>query len=169
VQVFACDCLFRCEALCSAVAGHLEPALLDAVDRRTPDLDELIGAGLVSDANGVRFRHEIVRLAVDRQMPVLRNAALHGMLLAVPQRWEMRTPPFSLITPKVPATAKRCSGTQRLPGIAPRRWGPGPGDREAATHYATALRSDDGAAARPLEGGGCPASRPARPVRRSEG
>jgi DNA-binding CsgD family transcriptional regulator/tetratricopeptide (TPR) repeat protein len=58
--------------LLSAVAG--------AVDR---DLDDLVASGLlVSEPSGLRFRHELTRMAIAQQIASHRAAAIHGAALA---------------------------------------------------------------------------------------
>jgi DNA-binding CsgD family transcriptional regulator len=127
------------------LGGRVDLALLDAVDRPTADLDELIGAGLlVSDANGVRFRHEIVRLAVDGQMPVFRKAALHSELLAVLQRSENADAAVLAYHAEGAGDSEALFGYATLAGHRAAEMG---AHREAAAHYATALRCGDGAAA----------------------
>jgi DNA-binding CsgD family transcriptional regulator/tetratricopeptide (TPR) repeat protein len=47
------------------------------------DLDECLATGiLVADASGVRFRHELVRMAVEAAIPPYRQTELHVRLLA---------------------------------------------------------------------------------------
>src|SRR6266516_545537 len=71
---------------CASLIGtRVEPALLAAA-ARCPDgvLDELLASGLlVDDGTALRFRHEIAWLAVERQVPSHRRAAIHAQILAV--------------------------------------------------------------------------------------
>jgi hypothetical protein len=64
------------------IGVRVEPRLLQAVGRPTDDLDELVAAGLlVPDGSALMFRHEIVRLAVDGEIPGYRKTAIHAALL----------------------------------------------------------------------------------------
>jgi DNA-binding CsgD family transcriptional regulator/tetratricopeptide (TPR) repeat protein len=69
----------------AALAGtRVEVRLIETV-RSCPQstVDEMVGAGLVSgDGGGVRFRHEIARLAVAQSVPAHRVPAVHQSLLA---------------------------------------------------------------------------------------
>ncbi|MDT4923447.1 MAG: hypothetical protein QOG01_1160 [Pseudonocardiales bacterium] len=74
----------RAAEVAALIGGHVEPALLSAVTGpAADDLDELIGAGLlISDVAGLRFRHEISRLTVERDLPAHRRQPVHAALLA---------------------------------------------------------------------------------------
>jgi hypothetical protein len=64
--------------------GRVEPSLLAWVlaDART-SADECIATGiLVPDGTGLRFRHELVRMAVDAGITPHRKTELHARLLA---------------------------------------------------------------------------------------
>jgi AAA ATPase domain len=62
------------------IGARVEPRLLDAAP---PDVDQLLTCGLLAaDGGGLRFRHEIARLAVEQAIPVHRRAAIHGRILA---------------------------------------------------------------------------------------
>lgn len=65
------------------VGTHLDLPLLEAVAGATPAiLDELVSSGvLVSDGAALRFRHEITRLAVEREIPAHRRAPVHARVL----------------------------------------------------------------------------------------
>jgi DNA-binding CsgD family transcriptional regulator len=69
------------------IGGQLDPAVLDSVSGVTADeLDELIDTGvLVSDHALLRFRHEITRLAIERELPAHRRRPMHAALLAALQ------------------------------------------------------------------------------------
>lgn len=66
------------------IGGHLDPALIRAVSAATSaDLDELVDAGvIVSDAAALRFRHEITRVTVERDVPAHRRREIHVAVLA---------------------------------------------------------------------------------------
>jgi DNA-binding CsgD family transcriptional regulator/tetratricopeptide (TPR) repeat protein len=69
----------------AALAGNrLDTTLLEAVvDGAGTAYDSVLGAGLfVTDGHGLRFRHEIARLAVADAVPAPRRAALHERILA---------------------------------------------------------------------------------------
>ncbi|HEX6854572.1 MAG TPA: AAA family ATPase [Streptosporangiaceae bacterium] len=69
----------------AALTGtRVEPPLLTAVTGCPPEaLDELLTSGLLTaDEGGLRFRHEIARLAVAQAVPAHRRAETHGRILA---------------------------------------------------------------------------------------
>jgi DNA-binding CsgD family transcriptional regulator/tetratricopeptide (TPR) repeat protein len=71
-------------AVVAAVTGlHVEPALLKAVTSASDaDLDAIVGSGLlVLEPDGLRFRHELARLAVERELPAHRSAGTHADVL----------------------------------------------------------------------------------------
>jgi DNA-binding CsgD family transcriptional regulator/tetratricopeptide (TPR) repeat protein len=67
------------------IGEHVEPALLRAAaGATTAALDELVASGvLVDDGSGLRFRHEISRLTVERGIPAHRRTTCHEQVLAV--------------------------------------------------------------------------------------
>jgi DNA-binding CsgD family transcriptional regulator len=66
------------------IGTRIEPRLVAAVAAGPPAaLDELLGSGLLaSDGTGLRFRHEIARLAVEQVLPGHRRGAMHARILA---------------------------------------------------------------------------------------
>ena len=75
-------------------------------------IDECLTTGmLVSDADGLRFRHEIARMAVEESLPAHRRADVHG---------------------RIPRRASRRGRRRRTVGAPRRRRG----DREAVLQYA---------------------------------
>lgn len=66
------------------IGTQVEPRLLDAVAAASPpELDELLSCGLlVSDRGALRFRHEIARLTVEREVPAHRRKETHRRALA---------------------------------------------------------------------------------------
>ncbi len=66
------------------IGTRLEPALLAAVSPSAPGvIDEILDSGFfVVDGAGVRFRHEIARLAVEQSIAPHRQRALHGRIFA---------------------------------------------------------------------------------------
>jgi DNA-binding CsgD family transcriptional regulator/tetratricopeptide (TPR) repeat protein len=69
------------------IGTRVDPRLLDAVSSPSERvLDEIVAAGvLVSDRDALRFRHEITRVAVERQVPAHRRRPTHERLLAALQ------------------------------------------------------------------------------------
>ncbi len=66
----------------SVIGGRVDPTLLASVE---PDasIDECLSTGiLLSDLSGLRFRHELVRLAVEESIAARRKAELHARVLA---------------------------------------------------------------------------------------
>ena len=88
-------------------------------------VDELLACGLLAaDSGGLRFRHEIARLAVEQAIPARRRAAIHGQHPHRPALVRAgRTTPSWPFTPRGPTTARPCCGTR------PRRRGGRPGWR----------------------------------------
>lgn len=73
----------------AAVLGsRIEPWLLAAVTREDlPGIDDAIAAGLIRhDADGFSFHHELARVAVLEDLPVIRGIGLHRAVLATLQR-----------------------------------------------------------------------------------
>ena len=66
----------------SVIGGRVDPTLLSLVLPGSP-IDESLSTGiLVPDQQGLRFRHELVRLAVEESIPPRRKVELHGRVLA---------------------------------------------------------------------------------------
>jgi DNA-binding CsgD family transcriptional regulator len=72
----------------AALTGaRVEPRLLEAAAGCPPAaMDALLASGLVAadgapDGSGLRFRHEIARLAVEQAIPAHRRAAIHSRIL----------------------------------------------------------------------------------------
>ena len=68
-----------------AIAPHkVEPWLLDALtDGSALALEECLASGiLIADQDGVAFRHELARLALEEALPPMRAGALHRKALA---------------------------------------------------------------------------------------
>ena len=59
------------------ISGRIDPRLLDAA------VDEVVTAGLlVGDGPGLRFRHELTRLAVEQSIPAHHTGRIHASILA---------------------------------------------------------------------------------------
>jgi DNA-binding CsgD family transcriptional regulator/tetratricopeptide (TPR) repeat protein len=65
------------------LGGRVDLDLLAAVANATDrDLDELVASGLlVSEPSGLRFRHELTRMAIAQEIPAHRAAGVHGAAL----------------------------------------------------------------------------------------
>ena len=67
----------------AAVIGTRVDLALLASAAEDPPVDECLATGiLLADNNGVRFRHELVRMAVEAGIPPYRQTELHARLLA---------------------------------------------------------------------------------------
>ena len=66
------------------LGGRVDLALLAAVAGAAhQDLDELVASGLlVSEPTGLRFRHELTRMAIAQQIPAHRATSVHAAALA---------------------------------------------------------------------------------------
>jgi DNA-binding CsgD family transcriptional regulator/tetratricopeptide (TPR) repeat protein len=127
----------------SLVPDRTELSLLEAVAAADAvALDEAIESGmLVPDAPAVRFRHELARLAVESAVPVGRAAALHGHVLA------------HLVAAGADPARLAFHAEAAGDADAVLRYAPTAGDRaaavgahrEAAAHYARAVRHADAA------------------------
>lgn len=101
---------------CAALIGtSVDPSLLEAACGATPaEVDELVECGvLVSERAMLRFRHELSRIAVAREVPAHRRATIHAAVL----------------------TALLASGSQDDPRLA--HHAERAGDREAVLRFAT--------------------------------
>jgi len=114
----------------------------DAVDR----VEECLASGiLVSNEVGLTFRHELARLATEESLPLDRRVALHRGVLAA-----LTAQPVVDPDPGRAAYHAEAAGDAE----AVRRWAPAAAQRatalgahrEAAAHYASALRFAEGAA-----------------------
>ncbi|MGN6577058.1 MAG: ATP-binding protein, partial [Nocardioides sp.] len=77
------DSAKRVAEAAALLGGRVELDLLAAVVAAGEgDLDELVASGLlVSEPSGLRFRHELTRMAIAREIPAHRAAAIHGAAL----------------------------------------------------------------------------------------
>ena len=68
----------------AVVPDGVEPALLEAVaGADAAAVDECVAAGMLrGEGRGLRFRHELARLAVERAVPAGRRVELHRQILA---------------------------------------------------------------------------------------
>jgi DNA-binding CsgD family transcriptional regulator/tetratricopeptide (TPR) repeat protein/type II secretory pathway predicted ATPase ExeA len=131
-------------SLLEAVAiapGRIEPWLLEAIAEDSVDsLEECLASGMLTEeARGVAFRHELARMAFEQEIPPRRRLALHRAALSAlsgsgdPARLAHHAEAAAipeLVLRHAPAAAARASATGA--------------HREAAAHYAQALRHADG-------------------------
>jgi hypothetical protein len=68
----------------AVVPDGVEPALLEAVaGADAAAVDECVAAGVLrGEGRGLRFRHKLARLAVERAVPAGRRVELHRQILA---------------------------------------------------------------------------------------
>jgi DNA-binding CsgD family transcriptional regulator/tetratricopeptide (TPR) repeat protein len=132
----------------AALTGNrVEAGLLRAVPEHTatdidgtPALDELVTSGLlVPDGAGLRFRHEIARLAVAQAVPVHRAQAIHRCVLAA--RWFSDDARLAF---HAEAAGDGAAVLRHAPAAA-RQAARLASHREAAAQYERALRFADGA------------------------
>ena len=134
----------------AALTGaRAEPALLESVTGCPPAaVDELAASGLVTaDEEGLRFRHEIARLAVTGAVPAHRRAALHTSILAALQAGGCDDD--TRLAFHAEAAGDGTAVLRYAPAAARRAAGLG-AHREAAAQYERALRFADGLDARGL-------------------
>jgi len=129
----------------SIVPQRVELWLLEALTETSlAPVDECMAAGmLVADASGIAFRHELVRLSVEGNVPPQRRLDLHRRALAA-----LAAPPSGV------ADVTRLAYHAEAAGDADAvlRFAPDAGEqaaalgahREAAAQYARALRFGDG-------------------------
>ena len=101
----------------SLIPGGVEIWLLERVASGDLEhLEECLDAGvLTGDRDGVAFRHELARLAIEEVMPIARSRRLHAALIEA-----LLAPPLGAptrrdlpITPRAQATPRRSSNTHR--------------------------------------------------------
>jgi DNA-binding CsgD family transcriptional regulator len=111
-------------------------------------IDECVAAGMLrEDGRGVRFRHELARLAVERAIPAARRVELHRQILAhlvVASRDEP-----ARLAHHAEEAGMAAAVLEHATAAAERASALG-AHREAADHYATALRFAGGLAPRRL-------------------
>jgi DNA-binding CsgD family transcriptional regulator/tetratricopeptide (TPR) repeat protein len=130
----------RTVAETAAVAGAQvdERLLATAVDATSAHLDELLGCGILSsDSTGLRFRHELGRLAVERQLPAHRRRDLHVRVLAAMVAHEVDDEACLAYQAE---GAGDVAAVLRFAPLAGRRAASLGSHREAAAQYERALR-----------------------------
>jgi DNA-binding CsgD family transcriptional regulator/tetratricopeptide (TPR) repeat protein len=128
----------------AVVPPHAELRLLEAlVDEPAAGLDECLASGMLGfEAGAVSFRHELARLAVEESVAPHRQLELHRKALAA-----LAEPPAG--APDLARCAHHADAAGDAGAIL--RFAPAAGDRaaslgayrEAAAHYARALRFGD--------------------------
>ncbi|HEX6857210.1 MAG TPA: AAA family ATPase [Streptosporangiaceae bacterium] len=105
------------------------------------DLDDCLATGiLVADGDGLRFRHELVRMAIEAAIPPHRMAELHARLLTTLE-WQDGADPTLLALHA--EGAGDADAVRRYAPEAARRCAALGAHREAAAHYERALRFSD--------------------------
>lgn len=123
------------------VPGRTELWLLDAA---APDqlshLDACLAAGVLREAgDGVAFRHELARLAVESSVTVARRRSLHGAILTALASPHAGPPDVSRLAHHAEAAGDVASVLEHAP-VAARQAAAAGAHREAAGQYARALR-----------------------------
>ncbi|GAC1450116.1 MAG: AAA family ATPase [Ktedonobacterales bacterium] len=127
--------------LAAVVPARVEQETLDAIlGPGSPGLEECLTAGILrSDGAAVAFRHELARQAIEVTLSPVRQRALHGQVLQT--LLERSTPPTQAARLVHHATHVGDSTlVLRLAPLAARESAARGAHREAAAHYATALR-----------------------------
>ncbi len=139
-------------ALVDAVAvapPHVELWLLEALTGDAVDaLDECLASGVLTHApDGVVFRHELARIAVEESLPPSRRILLHRNALAALADPPAGTPDLERLAHHAEAAGDGPAVLRFAPAAAARAAALG-AHREAAAQYARALRVADGLAPR---------------------
>jgi DNA-binding CsgD family transcriptional regulator/tetratricopeptide (TPR) repeat protein len=129
----------------SVIRGRVELALLTAAmsgPGSPAPIDEGLETGLLlADGPGLRFRHELVRMAVEASIPPNRTAGLHARLLAVLEERGGADP--AVLAHHAEGAGDTTAVGRHAPRAARRSAALG-SHREAAAHYEQALRSAPG-------------------------
>jgi predicted ATPase len=134
----------RTVGIAALISGRFDADLLREVGSNPDDIDELLAAGLVvSEGPALRFRHEIVRLAVADEIPGFRKRVTHSRLLAALER--SGDADVSQLAYHAEGAGDHAA-VLNYAAAAGRRAAELGAHREAVAHFSTALRFDDGAA-----------------------
>jgi len=139
-QLARCEPATRRIVETAAVIGtRVDPALLSLVlEESSSSADECLGTGMmVPDGNELRFRHELVRLAVDAGIPPQRKSQLHARMLAALEQRGDADP--ALLAHHAEGAANEKAVLRHAPEAARRSSELG-AHREAAAQYSRALR-----------------------------
>jgi DNA-binding CsgD family transcriptional regulator/tetratricopeptide (TPR) repeat protein len=125
----------------SVVPPHAELWLLDALGADNGDaLDESLAAGMLrSEQDGVVFRHELARLAIEEAVSPKRKADLHRRALAALAEPPSGRPDLARLAHHADAAGDAEAVLRYAPAAAARASALG-AHREAAAHYERALR-----------------------------
>ncbi|HEX6920593.1 MAG TPA: AAA family ATPase, partial [Actinomycetes bacterium] len=125
------------------VGSRVDPSMLAAVvGDNSAGLEACLDSGLVmGDEDGLRFRHELARLAVAQAVPAHRRTALHTALLAA---LRARGADDAVLAYHAEGAADMEAVLEHAPRAA-RRAAELASHREAAAQYERALRFADGA------------------------
>ena len=129
------------------VPARAELWLLDAAFRDVADrVDECVTAGVLEAvSDGVAFRHELARLAVESTVPPRRRRDLHAAILGALENAQVRTVDSSRLAHHA-LEAGDSSAVLRHGRAAAERGSMTGAHREAAAHYAQVLRYAGGVA-----------------------
>ncbi len=133
----------------AVVPDRVELELLEAAaGAGAAAVDECVAAGMLrDDGRGLRFRHELARLAVEQAVPAGRRVELHRQILAHLTRVAGDEP--ARLAHHAEEAGMAAAVLEHATAAAERAAALG-AHREAAGHYAMALRSADGLASRRL-------------------
>lgn len=140
-------------ALLDAVAvvpQRVEVWLLEALAEAALDaLDECLGSGILrSEADGVAFRHELARLAIEDSLAPDQAVVLHRRALVALADPAITAPDFARLAHHAEAAGNAQAVLRFAPAAAEQAAALG-APREAQNQYARALRFDDGLADEP--------------------
>jgi DNA-binding CsgD family transcriptional regulator len=122
---------------------HTEPWLLEALVDDTTELDDCIGSGmLVYPRDGIQFRHELARLAVERSIAPQRRLGLNRRALAALRSPPTGEPDLARLAHHAEAAGDACAVLEFAPAAGNRASTAG-AHREAAALYDKALRHAD--------------------------
>jgi len=132
--------------LLAAAAAKISWGVVEAVGGSAADsarLDECLVAGMVQmDGGAVGFRHELARQAVESALSPARKRALHAQLLHALLDRSAEQAPLAQLVHHAAQADDRASVLRFAPDAARQASAQG-AHREAAAHYATALRYAD--------------------------
>lgn len=125
----------------SVVPSHTEWWLLEALMPQSASaVEECVGAGVLRiEADAVAFRHELARQAVESALPPLRLKALHAGVLGALLAANDDIPDVARLVHHAALAGDAAAVLRFAPAAAQQAANHG-AHREAATHYATALR-----------------------------
>ena len=126
------------------VPPQAEPWLLAALlDEAVPNIEDCLTSGMLRvDESGVRFRHELARLAIEESIPAPRRLDLHRRALTA---LEAATPDPDRLSHHAEATGDADAVLRYAPAAGARAFARG-AYHEAAAQYGRALRFADGVA-----------------------